>query len=144
MWTTRQEFLNNADNDPCECRERLTNATLPRPNPHLFCKPDGGTHMVRSNAMHDFESFALRTWEELVQLEKGHFGTSASAIFCRLDIGVMMKGETISYFVNEVERSMTTSLWMSAMPDAIHGTLADTLAEALHRWIIGSRDPRHV
>lgn len=56
----------------------------------------------------------------------------------------MMRDGTISYFVNEVERSMTTSLRMSGMPDALHGVLADTFGLSLYRWIQGSQDPRHL
>ena len=96
-------------------------------------------------ARKEFEAYAISTWRSLVRTEKTLVvGTPCTALFCRLDIGVMLRNGAISYFVNEVERSMTTSLWMSGMPDAQHGILADTFGLNLHRWILGARDPRHL
>ncbi|KAF8425019.1 hypothetical protein L210DRAFT_865486 [Boletus edulis BED1] len=132
------------DNDPF--RQRLCNPpATPTASPYAFSEADHGSHATRAKAKEEFESFALTTWKSLVNLEKGVVvGTPCTGLFCRLDIGVMMRDGRISYFVNEVERSLTTSLWMSAMPAGLHGTLADTFGEALHRWITGAQDPCHV
>ncbi|KAG6373961.1 hypothetical protein JVT61DRAFT_6126 [Boletus reticuloceps] len=113
--------------------------------PYAFSEADRGNHAARLKAKEEFESFAVTTWKSLVNVEKGVVvGTPCTAIFCRLDIGVMMRDAKISYFVNEIERSLTTSLWMSAMPTGLHGVLADTFGEVLHQWISGAREPCHV
>lgn len=75
-------------------------------------------------------------------MQKGSIlGTPSTAIFCRLDIGVMVRNGNPYYFVNEVERSLTTSLWMEAMPQGQHGVLADTFGIALYRWLTWFYDP---
>lgn len=117
----------------------------PPPRPSEFSEANRGKHTDRKKAKDEFESFALDIWRSLVCLEKSLvIGTPCTALFCRLDIGVMMKQDRISYFVNEIERSLTTSLWMSGMEGGLHGVLADTFGLSLHRWITGAHDPHHL
>lgn len=114
-------------------------------NPEVFSKADEGNVEHRKGARDEFETFVKTVWNSVIMVEKDIVsGTPCTALFCRMDIGVMMKDGQISYFVNEIERSMTTSLWMSAMEDASHGILADSFGEVLHRWISATRDPRHL
>lgn len=92
------------------CRDKLTGSG-PCPTPGEFGEADLGGHHKRENAQKEFEEYALATWQSLVCMEKSLVaGTPCTAVFCRLDIGVIMKNRTISYFVNEVEHSLMTSL----------------------------------
>lgn len=87
----------------------------------------------------------LNTWNALTILEKADAGGSVSiSIFCRLDIGLNYQEGKLSYFVNEVERSLTTSLWISAMPEGYHGILADTFADTFHEWLSCLKNPLHL
>ncbi|KIK78106.1 hypothetical protein PAXRUDRAFT_28688 [Paxillus rubicundulus Ve08.2h10] len=107
--------------------------------------PDQGTDSERRHAKKEFEAFTMNIWRNLVLTEKAMIGGSTSiSIFCRLDVGLTMKDSYAMYFVNEVERSLTTSLWMSAMPDGLHGIFADTFAATLHDWLTGMIDPMHL
>ena len=113
--------------------------------PSEFKEANWGAVEERQRARIEFETFVLSTWRQLVAIQKGNLcGTPCTAMFCRMDIGVMMRDDRISYFVNEVERSLTTSLWMSSMPHALHGVLADTLGFSLHRWLKWFHDPCQV
>ena len=96
----------------------------------------------RKSAKKEFEEFVLGTWKQMVCMQKGAFeGTPCTAVFCRLDIGVMVRNGNAYYFVNEVERSLTTSLWMDAMPQGQHGMLADTFGTILYRWLAWFHEP---
>jgi len=93
-------------------------------------------------AKKEFEDFVMETWTHLVCMQKGALGsTPCTAVFCRIDVGVMVRDGKPAYFVNEVERSLTTSLWMDGMPHGLHGVLADTFGSALHRWLTWFHDP---
>ncbi|KAI5997365.1 hypothetical protein EDD15DRAFT_2194464 [Pisolithus albus] len=48
---------------------------------------------------------------------------------------------TSTIFVNEVERSPTTSLWFSCNPSNTMGTMADTFAMVFRQWIKDIRNP---
>lgn len=138
------QYLYNSRHWHVNTRDRL-NRPGPPPEPSEFSGANWGSHGDRVRAKDEFESFALDMWASLVRMEKEVVaGTPCTALFCRLDIGVIVRGESISYFVNEVERSLTTSLWMAGMKDGLHGVLADTFGLGLHRWIRGVHDPRHL
>lgn len=65
-------------------------------------------------------------------------GRSSISTFCRLDVGLVYDGERIHYFVNEVERTPTASLWANrgkssgSNPIGIFGA---SFAKSLHRWL---------
>jgi hypothetical protein len=111
-------------------------------SPMEFRAANRGTMEERRLAKKEFEDFVVDTWKSLVQMQKGGLGaTPCTALFCRLDVGVMIRDGNPSYFVNEVERSLTTSLWMEAMPHGQHGILADTFGTALHAWLTWFHNP---
>ncbi|KAI5999281.1 hypothetical protein EDD15DRAFT_2193943 [Pisolithus albus] len=59
-----------------------------------------------------------------------------------MDIGLKFLPEgPPQYFVNEVERSPTTSLWFSCNPSNTMGTMADTFAMVFRQWIKDIRNP---
>lgn len=130
---------------PTKKRQRVQDAIQP-PEPWEFAEANRGTMQDRERAKQEFQSFALETWKELVQHDKRQSGNAipCTALFCRIDIGVMVEGGNTSYFVNEVERSLTTSLWIDGMPEGLHGILADTFAFKLHDLLCGLHDPTHL
>lgn len=123
-------------------RDKINQGVL---EPLDMVNPDEGTEIERKRARMEFEGFVLNTWRELVLMEKAEVGGPVSiSVFCRLDIGLNYHDGQVTYFVNEVERSLTTSLWMSAMPDGYHGILADTFATTFYDWLHGMVDPMHI
>jgi hypothetical protein len=124
--------------------DRIRDTTRPH-TAEEFSEANWGTLEERDHARKEFERFVIHTWEQLVYREKPHVaGTPSTALFCRMDVGVIVRNGQISYFVNEVERALTTSLWMDGMPDGLHGIFADTFGVRLHEWISGIYNPRHL
>jgi hypothetical protein len=65
-----------------------------------------------------FKDFVERTVSALIKRENGRRGDLSSSlqIFCRVDVGVLFKGGSCHYYVNEVERSLTTGLYQEMGP----------------------------
>src|SRR5437899_3252938 len=105
--------------------------------------PDDGIREQRDQGRHEFEDFVLRTWEGLVVREKKATNAKPSiCLFCRMDVGIRItNGKFPSYFVNEVERTQTMSLWLQSIVDKRMGTLMDTFALVLQQWLRDSRNP---
>ena len=73
-------------------------------------------------------------------------GKPSICLFCRLDIGLLIDKEgRAHYFVNEVERTQTTSLWSNRShaksPKASTGILGDTFAQAFYEWLLSMNSP---
>ncbi|KAF8556441.1 hypothetical protein OG21DRAFT_1506544 [Imleria badia] len=107
--------------------------------------PQSGTNVVRQFAKREFHQFVIDLWKELVLRETRSSGSKPPiAIFCRMDIGIKIgpgNHERPEYFVNEVERTLTTSLWpISHMFRTSMGTMADTFAMILRQWLRGVRN----
>jgi hypothetical protein len=83
----------------------------------------------------EFERFVTDTYRHLVALERKRMGGGATLeIFCRLDIGLFWKDDgDLGYFVNEVERTLTTSLWTRKLKVNFDG-FAEKFATALIQW----------
>ncbi len=107
---------------------------------------EGGTVHSSSPtiAQREFDEFVLSTWKALVTMETKQHGVIPSLhLFCRFDVSVMpveKESTQLGYFVNEVERSLTISLWLSQQSDYAHSNdLLDKLVmkfgEGLHSWI---------
>ncbi|KAI6025432.1 hypothetical protein EDC04DRAFT_2606310 [Pisolithus marmoratus] len=63
------------------------------------------------------------------------------AVFCRMDVGLKITNDGCPhYFVNEVERSTTTSLWLASNLDNTMGTMADTFAMVFRQWLHDMRN----
>jgi hypothetical protein len=67
---------------------------------------------LQSN-LKDIDDFAIRTLDELIQLERREFGYEPSlSAFARLDIGIMPDTDgKAKFFVNELERLPAVTLW---------------------------------
>ena len=106
-------------------------------NTKSICNPTEGDVVKRNHAKKGFCEFVKSTFNELYRIESRCIGGKASiGTFCRMDIGVVLDSDTkdVSYFVNEVEHTMTTSLWANggSLP---MGTFGTTLAKLFHTWL---------
>lgn len=61
---------------------------------------------------------------------------SSLQVFCRIDIGIT--ADATSYFVNEVERGITTSLWVGDGPHAA-GMVGMSMITPLKRWVVAEK-----
>ena len=102
---------------------------------------DQGSLACREVGRREFYDFVNTTFNELVQRESRiTHAKSSLALFCRMDIGILLNQEgSANYFVNEIERTPTTSLWSqnSKRTGVKIGILADTFAEAMRSWLCG-------
>ena len=106
-------------------------------NTRSICNPTEGDIDKRKYAKKEFCAFVKSTLNELYKIESRCIGGKSSiGIFCRMDIGVVLDSDTknVSYFVNEVEHTTTTSLWANggSLP---MGTFGTTLAKLFHDWL---------
>ena len=97
----------------------------------------GGSFQERKQGKDEFETFVKKTYRALAVTEGNVFGgTTSIRVFCRMDIGLMVDPQThkLSYFVNEVERTLTTSLWSQA--DLVDiDSLGDTFSDVFGGWL---------
>lgn len=111
------------------------------------CNPDQGSVSYREAARREFMIFVMNTYEGLYTLESRVLGGKPSiGLFCRLDIGLIASEGRMQYYVNEVERNQTTSLWSNKEVGKSStyvniGVLGETFAEAFHKWLSGITDP---
>ncbi|KAF8803061.1 hypothetical protein BYT27DRAFT_7110489 [Phlegmacium glaucopus] len=91
--------------------------------------------MEREIGQQEFQMFAMNTYRRLVDCERKKMGgMSTLEVFCRIDVGLMLKEDgELGYFVNEVERTLTAGLWTTRL-DVDYNVFAATFAQALLRW----------
>jgi hypothetical protein len=80
------------------------------------------------------KEFVMRFLELLIERDLENGGLD---VFCRVDVGVYQGGpdmHTVSFFVNEVERGITTSFWARDGAQSA-GIVGSTMVEPLKRWI---------
>ena len=112
-----------------------------------ICNPDRGSRTICNEAEIEFRTFVMQTYEELYMIEsRSMLGKPSICLFCRLDIGLLIDDDgNAHYFVNEVERTQTTSLWSNRVhaksPKAPTGILGDTFAQALYEWLLSMNSP---
>lgn len=115
-----------------ELREQLVN-------------PQYGTEHVRYHGKKEFYEFVLETWRELVLREARDTGSKPSiGVFCRMDVGIRIDPSGDGrprYFINEVERTTTTSLWLYHFVRSTMRTLGDTFAMVFKQWLKDVRNP---
>lgn len=73
-----------------------------------------------------------------MQQESNPFGSKSSlTVFFRMDIGLIFDEDgNPSYFVNEIERSPTMSMWLKVVEDTTNRFILDTFARALYTHIM--------
>jgi len=111
------------------------------------CNPTEGDRDTRSHAQAEFMNFVMKTYRELYRLESRQLCAKSSiSIFCRFDIGIIRNGHDIQYFVNEVERTQTASLWtnplnLGAASRSRIGLFGSTFANTLYKWLQETSNP---
>lgn len=87
----------------------------------------------------------LNTWRELVLREtRDGGGKSSICVFCRMDVGIKIDPsgeERPQYFINEVERTTTTSIWLYHFVRGTMRTLGDTFAMVFKQWLKDIQNP---
>lgn len=104
---------------------------------NLLVNPDSGDRVDRNEGWEDLRNFIDKMYRGLVSQESNPTGTVSSlTVFCRLDIGLMFDEEgNPSYFVNEVERTPTMSMWLKTVGDTTNRCMLDTFARILHTHV---------
>jgi hypothetical protein len=106
------------------------------------CNPVLGSVDTRRRGEQQFRMFVMDTYDELCKIEsKQLLAKSSITIFVRFDIALIVDpgAQRVTYFVNEVERTQTTTLWSNRLraksSTAPTGILGWTLAESLYKWL---------
>jgi len=104
--------------------------------------PTFGSMDMHSHGEQQFHQIFMDTYDKLCKIElKQLLAKSSIGIFVRFDIALILDQSTkrVTYFVNEVERTQTTTLWSNRLraksTTAPTGILGYTLAETLHKWL---------
>ena len=106
-----------------------------------------GDFETREAGKREFHDYVRKTYEGLVRLEALPLSAKTSiCVFCRFDIGIILgKNGVAHYFVNEVERTPTASLWSNkgngGKGNGSIGILGATFGTVLHRWITALNNP---
>jgi hypothetical protein len=104
------------------------------------CNPTEGDWKTRNKAKTEFMAFVMKIYEDLYKLESRSISAKSSiSVFCRLDIGLIQIGHDIQYFVNEVERTQTASLWTNTLKVGVTksqiGLIGSTFANIFYKWL---------
>jgi hypothetical protein len=106
------------------------------------CNPAFGSMETCHRGEQEFHQFVMDTYDELCKIEsKQLLAKSSIGISVRFDIALIVDQETqhITYFVNEVEHTQTTTLWSNRLRAksliALTSILGYTLAEMLYKWL---------
>jgi len=107
-----------------------------------ICNPAFGSMATCLHGKQQFHDFIMDTYDELYKVESKQLQAKSSiGVFVRFDVALKVDQGTqrITYFVNEVERTQTTTLWsnrlkakLSAAPTSILGYM---LVETLYKWL---------
>jgi hypothetical protein len=112
-----------------------------------ICNPDQGDRTTCDEAEIEFRTFVLQRYEELYAMESRRtYAKPSISLFCQLDIGILIDGEgQAHYFVNEVEKTQTTSLWSNRQhAQALRipaQMLGHTFAKVFYDWLLSLHNP---
>lgn len=102
-----------------------------------FANPPREDYALHVQGIAEIYDFIGTVFRELV-VKEGKNGASCNSmsVFCRIDVGLMFdeEGEP-SYFVNEIERTATASLWMRALTERDQDRTTERFAAALHSYL---------
>jgi hypothetical protein len=103
--------------------------TLSLPDGISICNPLQGTFHHRQKGEIEFKEFVKKTYNELYRIETNTLGGRSSiSVFCRFDIGLLFdKFHSADYFINEVERTPTASLWSNTSGNGRNHSLIESL-----------------
>jgi hypothetical protein len=108
--------------------------------------PVEGDLKTRREAKSEFKRFIIKAYNELYKIEsKVLMATSSICVFCRLDIGLITKDGQVNYFVNEVERTQTASLWSNSAKAGNKRSkielFGSTFSESFYKWLSSTIQP---
>ena len=117
-------------------------ASRPAYDPAQLINPDEADVRTRDVGRREFFGFVEATFSELVRREARVGGAAPSiCTFCRIDVGLLVGGSgEPGYFVNEVERTPTTSLWFASVQERNMGVMVDTFARVFEQWLIAMKN----
>ncbi|KIK78084.1 hypothetical protein PAXRUDRAFT_17080 [Paxillus rubicundulus Ve08.2h10] len=120
-----------------ELRDLWTNRHAVPVTADVIVNPDSGDQQIRQEAMNQVLEVVDTSYRELVRQETNCTGAKSTlCVLCHIDIGLMFdKDGNPSYFVNEVERTPTMSLWLRTVGDANLRRMVDTFRRVLHNHL---------
>lgn len=95
-----------------------------------------GSDAERNLGETQFKDFVMGQFRGLCERECPPDGSSSTLkVFCRMDVSLMVSGSgKLGYFVNEVERTNTASLWMSLLDADTRNSVRECFRNALIKW----------
>lgn len=98
--------------------------------------PDSNMFEYWEKSKKEFTDFVLEMYRQLLAMEVKTIGSrSTLSLFCRMDVRIFVDTSgKASYFVNEVKRTLTTTLWVKDRDIPIN-SLSSTIGQAFHSWI---------
>jgi hypothetical protein len=100
----------------------------------------GGSRNERDQAKGELYNFIHDTLDALIHVEKKRLRTTVSSLehFARVDISVIEKPDgSFDYFVNEIERGLATTYFMSSQYNGAC-CLMDDFIDTLIKWVDSS------
>ena len=124
------------------CRQLWHNRHNAPVTAEMLVNPQTGDRRSRSDGWEELRLFIDTTYRGLVTQESNPLGLRSSlTVFCRMDIGLMFDGEgNPSYFVTDIERSATMSMWLKVIEDTTNRSMLDTFARVLHTHVTQLND----
>ncbi|KIK76715.1 hypothetical protein PAXRUDRAFT_169020 [Paxillus rubicundulus Ve08.2h10] len=125
------------------CREKWAHRSTTPVTIDQIVNPDHGDCLEHSKGWDEFRIFVDKNYRGLVRQETNPTGiVSSLGVFCRMDIGLMFDTDgRPSYFVNEVERTPTMSMWLNTVEDTTVRVMLDTFARVLHTHLTSLNHP---
>ncbi|KAG9308767.1 hypothetical protein JVU11DRAFT_11559 [Chiua virens] len=108
-----------------------------------FVNPTRGDLALREKGKREVYEFVDIVFRDLAVRENQIHGTRNSiSVFCRIDVGLLFDraGEPW-YFVNEIERTTTASLWLRMDKINEQRSMMDTFARVFHSYLTSLFDP---
>src|ERR1700720_465187 len=106
------------------------------------CNPAFGIMETRRHGKQQFRDFIMDTYDELYKVESKQLQAKSSiGVFVHFNVALIVDQGTqcVTYFVNEVERTQTTTLWSNRLKAKLlaapTGILGYTLVETLYKWL---------
>jgi hypothetical protein len=106
------------------------------------CNPMTGSMAMHQQGETQFQQFVMDTFDVLYKIElKQLLVKSSINIFVHFDILLIVnrQDKQVYYFINEVKRTQTITLWSNRLSaksvTPAMGILGYTLAETLYKWL---------
>ena len=100
---------------------------------------------MQIEARREFEDFVMEVFKRLCSMESSFTGIPSTLnVFCHIDVSLIFdENRKANYFVNEVERTNTASLWTSLRKQS-NMTMTNDFQSALYGWVQSTRSQKFV